>query len=66
MEEDRNMKKTYTAPDVNIIEYKVEDVLLASGVGMLGLLNKEEENQVSVTTSGWLSESSSKSGGWLE
>ena len=38
------MKKTYTAPDVNIIEYKVEDVLLASGgVGMLGLLNKEEE-----------------------
>lgn len=59
------MKKTYTAPDVNIIEYKVEDVLLASGgVGMLGLLNKEEENHVSV--SDWLSESSSKSGGWLE
>lgn len=35
------MKKTYIAPTIELIEYAVEDVLLASG--MLGLLSEEAE-----------------------
>lgn len=41
------MKKTYIAPTIELIEYDVEDVLLASG--MLGLLSKESEATYSVS-----------------
>lgn len=41
------MKKTYIAPTIELIEYEVEDVLLASG--MLGLLSEKAEATYSVS-----------------
>ncbi len=46
------MKKTYTAPVIDIIEYKIEDVLLASGTGFKGLFAQlgQGEAEIDVST----------------